>query len=282
MKYFSAFSGIGGFELGIKAVFPDAECVGYSEIDKYAIQVYQKQFPSHKNYGDITQIDFQNLPDFDLLVGGSPCQDLSIAKRGGMGVVGEKSKLFFKFVELLRAKKPKFFLLENVASMPDEDKMVITSHMCVDPVMIDAKLVSAQCRKRLYWCNWDIGQLYDSGIMLKDVLGNKRELAKLHTEKQLAKFNKCDPKTDKQATLTEAISRGGSSAEYINTVKRIYKLTGIASNLTVNECAILQGFPPDWASNICNTKAYKAYGNAVHVKVIEHIMKGLYEKKIRI
>lgn len=77
IKYFSAFSGIGGFEL---AMPKDWECVGFSEIDKYAIQVYSKHFPSHKNFGDIIQINIEALPDFDLLVGGSPCQDLSVGK----------------------------------------------------------------------------------------------------------------------------------------------------------------------------------------------------------
>ena len=79
MKYFSACSGIGGFELGIQRVFPEAECVGFSEIDKYAIQVYSKHFPTHKNYGDITQVT--DLPDFDLFVGGFPCQPFSVAGR---------------------------------------------------------------------------------------------------------------------------------------------------------------------------------------------------------
>ena len=80
MKYLSLFSGIGGFELGINDVFPNAQCVGYSEIDKYAIKVYQSHFPEHKNYGDIKDIDINSLPDFDMLVGGFPCHDLSIAK----------------------------------------------------------------------------------------------------------------------------------------------------------------------------------------------------------
>lgn len=93
IKYFSAFSGIGGFELAIQSVFPNAECVGFSEIDKYAIQIYQKHFSDHKNFGDITKIDIDNLPDFDLLVGGSPCQDLSIAKKKS-GRIKRKPKRF--------------------------------------------------------------------------------------------------------------------------------------------------------------------------------------------
>ncbi len=74
MKYFSMFSGIGGFELGIG---DQANCAGFSEIDKYAIEVYKKHFPTHRNYGDATTIKTDDLPDFDLLVGGFPCLTLN-------------------------------------------------------------------------------------------------------------------------------------------------------------------------------------------------------------
>ena len=85
IKIFSTFSGIGGFEKGIiEAIGDRAEFVGYSEIDSYASAIYQKHFPTHHNYGDITKIVAEELPDFDLLVGGFPCQSFSIAgKRKG-------------------------------------------------------------------------------------------------------------------------------------------------------------------------------------------------------
>jgi DNA (cytosine-5)-methyltransferase 3A len=173
MKYFSTFSGIGGFENGILANFPDAQCVGYSEIDKFAIQAYESHFPTHKNYGDITQIDIPNLPDFDLLVGGPPCQDLSIAKKDRQGLSGSRSGLFWKFVEILRIKKPKWFLMENVNSMPKEAKQTITETLRVEPIMINASLVSAQNRKRLFWTNIpNVEQPEDRGILLKDILEN--------------------------------------------------------------------------------------------------------------
>lgn len=170
MKYFSTFSGIGGFEIAIHSVFPNAECVGYSEIDKYAIQIYQKHFPTHKNFGDITQINIKNLPDFNLLVGGSPCQDMSIAKKNRKGLSGSRSGLFYRFVEILREKKPKYFLFENVASMSKEDKKIISKKLGTEPVCVNASLVSAQNRKRLFWCNWNVEQPKDRGILLKDVL----------------------------------------------------------------------------------------------------------------
>jgi DNA (cytosine-5)-methyltransferase 1 len=143
MKYLSLFSGIGGFELGIQQAYEELynlrpnesadskrpeelhsiknklqqwECVGYSEIDRYAIQVYEKHFPKHKNYGDTTKIDTRELPDFDLLVGGFPCQAFSIAgKRKGFD--DTRGTLFFDIARILADKKPKHILLENVKGL---------------------------------------------------------------------------------------------------------------------------------------------------------------------
>ena len=178
MKYFSTFSGIGGFEKSIQEIHPDWECVGFSEIDRFAIQCYSVHFSTHKNYGDIDRIDILNLPDFDLLVGGSPCQDLSVAKKDRQGLQGEKSKLFFKWLEILKIKKPKYFILENVNSMSKENKAIITKYISevrgdfkdYSPIMIDAALVSAQSRKRLFWCNFPVPQPQDRKIFLKDIL----------------------------------------------------------------------------------------------------------------
>jgi len=81
MKYFSIFSGIGGFEYGIQKILPSTECVGYSEVDKYAKQIYERHYPNHINYGDATTIPTEDLPEFDLLVGGFPCQAFSVARK---------------------------------------------------------------------------------------------------------------------------------------------------------------------------------------------------------
>ncbi len=117
MKYLSLFSGIGGFELGIG---PNHECIGYSEIDKYATKVYQSHFPTHKNYGDITKINEKELPDFDFLCGGFPCQAFSIAgKRGGFA--DTRGTLFFDIARILKAKQPNLLLLENVKGLLSHD-----------------------------------------------------------------------------------------------------------------------------------------------------------------
>jgi len=139
MKYFSLFSGVGGFELGIQKTYekqipdsrhqstmpdnnaeqrieeqrPEPICVGFSEIDKYAISVYQYHYQTHKNYGDISQIDWNTVPDFDLVVGGSPCQDLSVAGHQ-QGLTGKRSGLFFEYIRCLKEKQPTNFVWENV------------------------------------------------------------------------------------------------------------------------------------------------------------------------
>jgi len=95
-------------------------CAGYSEIDKYAIEIYQRHFPEHKNYGDITKIKPSKLPNFDLLVGGFPCQAFSIAGKR-KGFEDTRGTLFFDIVRILGSKKPKLFLLENVKGLLSHD-----------------------------------------------------------------------------------------------------------------------------------------------------------------
>lgn len=110
MRYFSSFTGGGGFDLAMPS---DWQCVGFCEIDKYANMVLKYRFPDVKNYGDVNEINWNEIPDFDILLGGTPCQDLSLAgKRKGLS--GERSGLFFEFVKALKAKKPEYFIWENV------------------------------------------------------------------------------------------------------------------------------------------------------------------------
>lgn len=110
LRYFSTFSGAEGIGMGLPE---DWECVGFSEFDKYASDVLRYHYPDIQNHGNIQLIDWTRVPDFDVLIGGSPCQDLSIAgKRAGLG--GSRSSLFFEYVRALREKKPSYFLWENV------------------------------------------------------------------------------------------------------------------------------------------------------------------------
>ena len=95
-------------------------CVGYSEINKYATQIYQNHFPNHKNYGDITKINEKELPNFDMLVGGFPCQAFSIAGKR-RGFEDTRGTLFFDIARILRTKRPRLLLLENVKGLLSHD-----------------------------------------------------------------------------------------------------------------------------------------------------------------
>jgi DNA (cytosine-5)-methyltransferase 1 len=127
LNIFSMFTGIGGFELGIENStlknrhHTKPELVGYSEIDKYAIQIFEKHFEGVKNFGDATQIRGDELPDFDVLVGGFPCQAFSIAgKREGFG--DTRGTLFFDIARILHEKRPRYLVLENVRGLLSHDE----------------------------------------------------------------------------------------------------------------------------------------------------------------
>lgn len=120
MKYFDLFSGIGGFSYGIKSAI-NAECVGYSEIDRWAKAIYNYNYPEHINFGDIQKVNTIQIPTFDLLVAGFPCQAFSHAGRGG-GFNDCRGTLFFEIGRILADKKPTYFLLENVKYLLSNDK----------------------------------------------------------------------------------------------------------------------------------------------------------------
>ena len=142
-----------------------------SELDKYAIQITQKNFPDTIQLGDVCGVVAKDLPkDIDLLLAGSPCQGFSFAGKQ-LAFDDPRSALFFEFIRLLRELKPKYFLLENVR-MKKEYLDVITEQVGgVEPILINSKLVSAQNRQRYYWTNIpNVTQPEDKGIVLRDVL----------------------------------------------------------------------------------------------------------------
>jgi len=177
----SLFDGIGTARLALERAGLAVEKYYSSEIDKYASAVTRYHYPDTIELGDITLITKEMLPEkIDLIIGGSPCTNLSCSG-DRKGLKGEQSKLFFEFVRLVKEIRPKYFILENVASMKKEWQEIMSNELFgIKPVMINAALVSAQQRKRLFW----VGKLNDKGeyeqveikqpedrhIYLKDIL----------------------------------------------------------------------------------------------------------------
>ena len=120
IKLFEMFAGYGGASFALKKAEIPFECVGYSEINKYAIQCYEQNHPNIKNYGDCCKINPNELPDFDLLTGGFPCQDVSIA--GQRDLSKGRTNLFYEIIRIAKVKKPKYMLLENVKGLLSAEK----------------------------------------------------------------------------------------------------------------------------------------------------------------
>ena len=310
MKILSLFDGISCARVALDRAGILVEKYYASEIDKYAISISQKNYPDIIQIGDVKQVEniwkeFGLRPDIDLLIGGSPCQDLSIAKKNRKGLKGEKSSLFYEYVRILNEIKPKYFVLENVASMPKADKEIITQELYgIEPLMINAALVSAQNRKRLFWIGAlqydgtykqvDISQPEDRGILLKDILENgdsdrlksycidanywKGTNFQHYLKKGVRQmvFNKwADNKIgDKcRALNTSCGSPTTKNSVVVITGKDVRKLTPIV-------CERLQSLPDNYTEGVSNTQRYKALGNGFNVEVISHILKNIYVETI--
>ena len=245
-----------------------------SEIKPYAIELTQHHFPDTIQVGDVTKwkewdIDWKSI---DLILSGSPCQDLSAAgKRAGIN--GSKSSLFFVFVEILEHIKTLnpnvLFFQENVGSASKLDVGIMSRALGVYPCRINSKLVTAQLRDRYYWSNiktketmfdivTDIPQPKDKGIMFKDIVtgGNVD--------------------TDKHTCLNTGSGKGGSQKYLKHRNETTGMLTLIQENelvRTVNkiEMCRLQGFPDDYCDILTTAKAGSLLGDGWTLPIIEHI-----------
>lgn len=157
MNVLSLFDGISCGQIALQRAGIKVDKYYASEIKPSAIKCTQKNFPNTIQIGDVTKLDLSKLDKIDLLIGGSPCQDLSIANvinNGNQeGLNGKKSSLFYEYVRILKQLQPKYFLLENVANMKENDKNLISSILGVEPIKINSNLVSYQNRNRYYWTN---------------------------------------------------------------------------------------------------------------------------------
>ena len=274
INVFSLFDGMSCGQLALQKAGVKVNTYHASEIDKWAMQISRKNFPSTLQMGDITKLEDWRLElirdeiGIDLVIGGSPCQGFSFAGNQ-LNFEDPRSKLFFDFVRVLKILKPKYFLLENVR-MKKESQDIISEYLGVEPVAINSNLVSAQNRHRLYWTNIPFNIPEDKGIILADILedgatdrekahcldanyfkgGNLKSYFEKH-RRQLVFNNRC-------------IQEGEAD------IKETYR------KLSCLECERLQTVPDGYTKGVSNTQRYKMLGNGWTVDVIAHIFKGLH------
>ena len=169
MNVLSLFDGMSCGRIALERAGVSVTNYFASEIDKHAIKVAMHNYPDTKQLGDVTKWREWQLPQIDLLIGGSPCQGFSFAGKQ-LAFDDPRSKLFFEYVECLKHFKPKHFLLENVR-MKKEHLQVITDMLGVEPIRINSNLVSAQNRDRYYWTNIpNVAQPEDKGVLLSHIV----------------------------------------------------------------------------------------------------------------
>lgn len=244
MKILSLFDGISCGRLALERAGIPVKKYYASEIDKYAIAITQKKYPDTIQIGDVTKINWADYTDVDLIMGGSPCQDLSIAKQNREGLRGARSGLFWKYVEALEVIRPKWFLLKNVASMRNEDRDAITDTLRkiypeTECIMINSALVSAQQRKRYYWTNWHVEQPQDKGILLKDVLESDGAVpcAMRTREDDTGKYKRLETKDDNKGNCVDLTQMSSQT-------RRGRNMKDKSNCLTAGECQFYQYMTP--------------------------------------
>lgn len=323
IKYFSMFTGVGGFELGFEKASqerdkeswadssmsdrePSAQrrsestftCIGFSEIDKYASQLLAKRFPDVPNYGDATKINPSELPDFNMLCGGFPCQAFSIAGKR-RGFEDTRGTMFFHIARILAVKRPQLVFLENVKGLLNHNegetfKVILQTleelGYDVQWMVLNSKFFGVpQNRERVFI----IGSL--RGTSRPEVLPfrtNEQTFTKQYqTETSGCVTSRYFKQGNADTYVREQIVHGSQGYRVYGTEGTSVTLAGQAGGvgaktglyqtqskirrLTPTECERLQGFPDGWTEGFSDTQRYKMMGNAVTVNVINAIAKRL-------
>jgi DNA-cytosine methyltransferase len=294
MKVLSLFDGISCARVALERAGIEVEQYWASEIDKYASLISKKNYPMIRHVGDVrnlklwdnnpTAVDFYYQEgDVDLLIGGSPCQDLSISKsKTRKGLDGVRSALFYEYVRILNEVKPKYFILENVASMSDESRDIISKELGVQPIELNAKDFSAQNRARYFWTNIPVKQPTElSSLVIEDILESEVDEKYYYNDfpveiKDVTKnvigtigvaghdiLKRIYNRNSKSATVTTCA--GGNTQHKIFDGLRVRKLTPV-------EYERLQGLPTDYTKGVSDSQRYKCCGNAFNVDVVAHIL----------
>ena len=288
MNVLSLFDGYGSALVALKQLGLEVKNYYASEIDEDAIKVAMENHPEIIQLGDVKNWKSWDLPPIDLVLGGSPCQGFS-SQGVHLNFDDPRSKLFFTFVDILNALKPKHFMLENVIMSRKAWTDIITSHVGVSPIVIDSALVSAQTRKRNYWCSFPVKQPKDAQKTLKSVLTTDVDWkpAGIRGRKINPETGKRDDKNpdipyqqyirpinkDKALCLTTAGKDSviSSLPEGLHLVKE-YQQGKDWRYFTVEECERLQTLPVGYTKSVSPAKAKKLIGNAWTIEVIVHIL----------
>lgn len=301
MRVLSLFDGICCGHLALERAGIKIDSYDAYEIEPNAIKATQANFPDVIHHGDVTQEDFTKYKGkIDLLIGGSPCTNLSSAGNR-QGLKGSQSKLFYEYARALEEVQPKYFLLENVV-MKKEWEDIITNILGVEPIEINSSLVSAQNRRRLYWTNIpNVTQPKDRGIKLEDILDDVefknyknpaairgRRLNKATIVGRRLDKNGHRQDYDKTIPISQCLEVRASNTDKSNCLTTVDKdnvLTPLPvgrypdafkNNLpfryyTTKEMCRLQTLPDSFLNMIPESAARKALGNGWTVNVISHI-----------
>lgn len=298
MRVLSLFDGICCGHLALERAGIKIDSYDAYEIEKNAIKATETNFPDVVQHGDVTIEDFTKYKGkIDLLIGGSPCTNLSMAGNG-QGLKGSQSKLFYEYARAIKEAQPKYFLLENVI-MKKEWKDIISSYLGVEPIEINSSLVSAQNRRRLYWTNIpNVTLPEDKNITLENILEDiefpnpaairGRRLNKATIVGRRLDKNGHRKDTDKTIPITQCLEVRATNTDKSNCLTTVDKdnvLTPLPigrhpdafkNNLpfryyTTKEMCRLQTVPDDFLNMIPDSAARKALGNGWTVDVIAHI-----------
>lgn len=290
MNVLSLFDGISCGRLALERAGILVERYVAYEIEPNAIKVSKANWGDIEHCGDVTVADFSQYKGFDAIIGGFPCQDLSINKRDRKGLEGKRSGLFWHLVRAVEEVEPKYFLVENNYKMPQKDQDIITKTLGVEPILIYSGKVSAQSRYRLYWTNIpNVQQPEDLRIYLKDIVehGDVKE-------KDLTTFTQFNNKTylnyDRPARIGN-IGKGGQGERVYSIEGKsvtltangggpgrgggLYLINGMVRRLTPIEYERLQTLPDNYTACLSDNERRKVIGNGWTVDVIAHIFHGL-------
>lgn len=297
MNVLSLFDGLSGGRIALDRLGIEVENYYASEIDKHAIQVSSRNYPDIIHIGDVTKIDITNLPKIDLLIGGFPCQSFSMmGKRRGFD--DGRGQLFYEAVKLKKLLNPKYFLFENV-KMAKMFLPEINDKFECEPVEIDARLFSAQSRKRLYWTNIPMSEIPEEDHPQKviDILqtnqeigefkeyprsyfkyGNAKEHFENNWEDQVFNYSSSGRGdkgvhgrfnyAHKALTLT-AKGYGSRSTTAVMTGPETWR------RLTIPEWERLQVVPEGYTNHVSNNQRQMMLGNGWNIPTIEFLFKGL-------